>query len=418
MTTFRLNAKTSTSGTLRRASSLAAFLLGLSLASGSVQAQTFTVLHQFHRGADGKFPYDALFRDSAGNLYGSTGGGGSFGYGTVFEITAQGKERVLHSFWGGDGLNLWGDLVRDSAGNLYGMAVDGGTIEKGQCVHGCGTVFKLDSTEKLTVLHAFTGGTDGGQPQAGLLRDSAGNLYGTTTIGGDLTCGYGSGCGVVFKIDQHGKETVLHAFSGSADGWRPGGDLIRDKAGNFYGVTGGGGAGYGTVYKLDPSGKETVLYSFPGGSTGAYPVGRLVLDSKGNLYGATQDGGGSCFCGVVFKLDKGGHESVRHSFTGNPDGAYPELGLTGDGVGNLYGVTYAGGGSTNCYGIGCGSVFKVDASGHETVLHGFTGGSDGRIPFGGLILDKSGNLYGTAPVGGDLSCGQGAGCGVVFKLTP
>jgi uncharacterized repeat protein (TIGR03803 family) len=221
MTTFRLNAKTSTSGTLRRASLLAAFLLGLSLASGSVQAQTFTVLHQFHRGADGKFPYDALFRDSAGNLYGSTGGGGSFGYGTVFEITAQGKERVLDSFWGGDGLNLWGDLVRDSAGNLYGTAVDGGTIEKGQCVHGCGTVFKLDSTEKLTVLHAFTGGTDGGQPQAGLLRDSAGNLYGTTTIGGDLTCGYGSGCGVVFKIDQHGKETVLHAFSGSADGWRP-----------------------------------------------------------------------------------------------------------------------------------------------------------------------------------------------------
>jgi uncharacterized repeat protein (TIGR03803 family) len=411
MTLIRLRTETSAGAICCRTVLLALALAGLLLVCTGGQAQTFTVLHKFHDGRDGAFPYDALLLDASGNLYGTTAGGGSFAYGTVFEITSSGKEIVLHSFWGGDGLQPWGDVVRDQAGNLYGTALDGGTLEQGQCDHGCGTVFKLDTTGKLTVLHAFTGWADGGEPRAGLLRDNAGNLFGTTTKGG-------TGSGVVFKIAPNGKETILHTFSGGQGGWYPEGDLVRDKAGSFYGSVLGGASDYGAVFVLSPSGKYTILYSFPGGSSGAYPVGRLALDSQSNLYGATQNGGGSCYCGVVFKLDRSGHETVLHTFTGNPDGAYPELGIARDRSGNLYGTTYGGGGSSNCYGLGCGTAYQVGSKGKETVLHSFTGGSDGRIPFGGLALDKSGNLYGTAPGGGDLSCSKGYGCGVVFKLTP
>jgi uncharacterized repeat protein (TIGR03803 family) len=421
MTTVPEQPHASTSEVWRSALSLAAVLLSLLFAGAWAQAQTFTLLRQFPGNGDGRYPYGALLRDGAGNLYGTTGGGGAFDYGTVFEISSSGKESILHSFWGGDGLQPWAGLVRDPAGNFYGTTYDGGSLEKGQCRHGCGTVFKLDNKGNLTVLHAFTGGTDGGQPQAGLVRDKAGNLYGTTTIGGDLSCGYGSGCGLVFKLDKDGKEIVLHAFSNHPDGGHPRGDLIRDKAGNFYGTTeSGGSSDYGTVFKLDPSGNETVLYSFSGITSGEYPVGRLARDADGNLYGTTNGGGDpSCYlCGVVFKIDKAGNETVLHTFTGNPDGAYPFGGLTRDRAGNLYGSTYAGGGSNGCYTLGCGSVFKVDANGNETVLHGFTGGSDGEIPFGAMIVDKSGNLYGTAPAGGNRACGQGSGCGVVFKLTP
>ncbi len=412
MTVIRLQTKTSTGAICCRTMLLALARLGLLLVGTWGQAQTFTVLHKFHNGGDGAFPYDALLLDGSGNLYGTTAGGGSFAYGTVFEITSSGKEIVLHSFWGGDGLQPWGDVVRDQTGNLYGTTMDGGTLEQGQCDHGCGTVFKLDTTGKLTVLHAFTGGADGGQPRAGLLRDNVGNLFGTTTTGG-------TGSGVVFKIAPNGKESILHTFSGGQGGWYPEGDLVRDKAGNFYGSVLGGASDYGAVFVLSPSRDYSIFYSFPGGSSGAYPIGRLAFDSQGNLYGATQNGGSSCYCGVVFKLDKSGHETVLHSFTGSPDGAYPELGIARDRAGNIYGTTYGGGSdSSSCLGLGCGTVYKVDAKRKETVLHSFTGGSDGRIPFGGLILDKSGNLYGTAPGGGNLSCFQGNGCGVVFKLTP
>jgi len=421
MTTIRQRLRAKPSRVCTFALLRTATLLSLLFAGALSQAQTFTVLHEFQVNGDGRYSYAALLRDGAGNLYGTTAGGGSFEYGTVFEIDTHGQETVLHSFWGGDGLEPWAGLVRDQAGNLYGTTYDGGALEKGQCRHGCGTVFKLDNKGTLTVLHAFTGGTDGGQPKAGLVRDNAGNLYGTTTTGGDLNCGYGSGCGLVFKVDESGAETVLHAFTGKSDGAGPGGELIRDKAGNLYGVTeSGGSSNYGTVFKLDSSGKETILYNFTGVSSGEYPVGRLARDTHGNLYGATNSGGDpACYlCGVVFKIDKAGKETVLHTFTGNPDGAYPFSGLTRDGAGNLYGSTYAGGGSSGCYTDGCGSVFEVDANGKEIVLHGFSGGSDGEIPFAALIVDKAGDLYGTAPAGGSQSCDPGSGCGVVFKLTP
>jgi len=401
--------------------------------SGS--AQTFTVLHAFSGKGDGQYPYRSVFLGNDGALYGTTEGGGSFDYGTIFQMKPKGEDAVLHNFWGPDGVWPLSSLVRDQAGNFYGTTSDGGTPEGGACMHGCGTVFKLDSAGKVTVLYVFTGGADGGQPEAGLILDKTGTLYGTTTIGGDSNCvdarrersagkpgrpmyQAGAGCGVVFKLDPKGKETVLHAFAGKPDGWYPS-QLIRDRKGIFYGATWfGGTADNGTIYKMDPSGKLTILYSFQGTKDGRYPNGPLVRDAEGNFYGTTTNGGGQDD-GTVFKVDSSGKETTLHSFTGGSDGYSPYVGLTRDNAGNLYGVTIWGGGSNGCYGLGCGTLFKVEPSGKETVLHSFTGGSDGAEPEGALIPDNSGNLYGTAPGGGDLSCGpRGGGCGVVFKLEP
>ena len=393
---------------------LAVQLLWLLFTAASAHGQTFTVLHTFTGKGDGKWPYAGVMRDASSNLYGTTTGGGSFDFGTVFKINAQGKETILHSFWGGDGVWPEAGLVRDHAGNFYGTTWNGGKREQGGCLHGCGAVFKLDSTGKETVLYAFTAGTDGGEPQAGLVADQHGYLYGTAVEGGDLQCDYGWGCGVVFRVDQQGKESVLYAFASTSDGWLVNGDLIRDSAGNLYGVTNAGGTYYdGTVFKVDSAGKETVLYNFPGGASGMYPVGPLVRDPQGNLYGVASTGGDkSCFCGVVFKLDTSGNETPLYAFKGNPDGVYPYAGLIRDDLGNLYGTTSQGG-------TGGGTVYKVDMNGNETVLYSFTGAGDGGYPISVLARDSSGNLYGTAYTGGDSSCGyRGRGCGVVFKLTP
>jgi uncharacterized repeat protein (TIGR03803 family) len=262
-------------------------------------------------------------------------------------------------------------LVRDSQGNLYGMTVFGGA-------YGYGTVFKLDTALKETVLYTFTGGADGGLPAAGLVRDTQGNLYGTTTRGGDLSCNAPDGCGVVFKLDTADKETVLYSFTGTGgDGAQPYSDLVRDTQGNLYGTTELGGDltcnaphGCGTAFKLDTTLKETVLHSFTGtGGDGGGPVEGLARDTKGNLYGTTVYGGDLSCVG----------------------GSFP----------------------------GCGVVFKLDVTGKETVLHTFTKtGGDGTFPDAGLVLDANGNLYGTTSYGGELACGAGIGCGTVFKLTP
>jgi|HubBroStandDraft_5_1064220.scaffolds.fasta_scaffold02498_4 uncharacterized repeat protein (TIGR03803 family) len=388
------------------------------------QAQTFAVLYTFAGKGDGRYPEARLLAGKAGGLFSTTSNGGSFDYGTIFTIDSHGTETVLHSFWSGDGSESLAGLIEDGAGNFYGTTYDGGTPEGGECVHGCGSVFKLDPAGKLTVLHAFTGGTDGGQPEAALIQDDVGNLYGTTTVGGDLSCGYGGlGCGVVFKVDTYGNETVLHAFSGQPDGSRPSGELLPDGKGNFYGTTWFGGASdYGTVFKLDSTDTETVLFSFDGNPGGEYPNGPLVADAQGNVYGTTNGGGdSSCYlCGVIFRIDSSGNETVLHTLTGAPnDGAFPYAGLIRDTSGNLYGTTWAGG-SAGCLGLGCGTVFEVDVNGNETVLHGFSGGTDGGAPRERLIIDRSGNLYGTAPEGGNPSCGGGvdSGCGVVFKIVP
>jgi len=415
------------------ASLLAIQFLWPLLATPSAQAQTLMVLHTFTGKGDGQDPDGGLIWDASGNLYGVTGSGGSFDVGTVFRIDTQGKETILHNFWSGDGHGPSSTLVRDQTGTLYGVAFLGGTPEGGECFFGCGAVFKLDKTGSETVLYAFSGGADGGYPEGGLVRDDSGNLYGTTVFGGG--CRPGPGCGVVFKVDTQGKETVLYTFTGiTGDSPEPLGGLIRDKAGNLYGVTLYGGVtthcgdyGCGTVFKVDTKDNETILYRFTGGTDGGGPSGSLVPDTAGNLYGAAGYGGNlsSCpdglynGCGVVFKLDRTGKETVLYAFKGSPDGASPQGRLLRDKSGNFYGVTVAGG-TTGCnVNQGCGTIFKVDASGVETVLYTFTGGTDGANPNGDLVMDKSGNLYGTTSSGGDPSCYRaGGGCGVVFKLTP
>ena len=365
------------------------------------------VLYSFTAAAAGSQPYSGVIRDSAGNLYGTTLLGGATNAGVVFKVNTAGKGTVLHTFTGGaDGGGPYAGVIRDSAGNLYGTTSWGGTA-------GAGVVYKLDPAGRETVLYNFTGGADGSGPQAGVIRDTAGNLYGTTVRGG------ATGSGVVYKLDMAGHETVLYSFTGGVDGAWPYGGVIRDSAGTLYGTTSFGGTsngicsdvvplGCGVVFKLDPAGHETVLYSFTGGADGGWPDGDLIRDSAGNLYGNTS-GLGSPFCvgcGVVYRLDAAGHETVLYSFTGGADGAGPNAGVIRDSAGNLYGTTYGGGTA------GAGVVYKLDTAGQETVLYSFTGGADGGNPFAGVIRDSAGNLYGTTSGGGT------GGGGVVFKLTP
>lgn len=256
---------------------------------------------------------------------------------------------------------------------------------------------------QYTILHSFHGGNDGITPYGDLLRDSAGNLYGTTFLGGPGNC-TNSGCGTIYKIEVSGNKTILYRFQGS-DGYAPYGGLIRDAAGNLYGTTSGGGAsGVGIVFKLEPSGHLIVLHTF-NGTDGKYPESTLVQDAAGNFYGTTFNGGSSDD-GVVFKLDSIGNETVLHSFNGT-DGKNPVAGLARDPAGDLYGTTFNGG-STSCDG-GCGVVFKIDSNGVETTLHQFNG-SDGEGPYAGVILDAAGNLYGTTTVGGRQRYGD------VYKL--
>jgi uncharacterized repeat protein (TIGR03803 family) len=195
-----------------------------------------------------------------------------------------------------DGANPFARLIRGKLGKLYGTTYAGGAS-------GWGVVFELDPTGKETVLHSFTGGADGGHPDAGLVGDGAGNFYGTTPYGGDLSgCRNGSGCGVVFELDPTGTETVFYGFTGGANGAIPAAGLVWDAAGNLYGTTSrGGAAGSGVVFKLDPTGKETVLYRFTVGADGAIPTAGLVRDAAGNLYGTT-GGGGASNNGVVYKV--------------------------------------------------------------------------------------------------------------------
>ncbi len=388
-----------------RALLTAATLFALALvAASSAQAQTFTVLYTFTNTADGEQPDASLFQDAAGNLYGTTQyGGNKGGFGTVFKLNTKGKETVLLSFAGTpDAEDPYSGLTRDKAGNFYGTTLYGGTQG------GFGTVFKLHPGGKETILHSFAGTPDGEDPRSVLVRDAAGNLYGTTQYGG-----VNGGFGTIFKLDSNGKLTLLHSFAGTPDGEDPFAGLLRDKAGNFYGTTqfGGTGGGFGTVFKLDAKGKLTLMHSFSGTPDGVNPLAGLLRDAAGNLYGTTEYGGANGGYGTVFKLTAKGKPTLLHSFAGMPDGENPYSRLIRDAAGNFYGTTFYGGTS------GYGTVFKLDTASKLTILHSFNYSPDGAHPIAGLIMDKAGNLYGTTSAGGDLSCGF-SGCGTVFKLTP
>jgi uncharacterized repeat protein (TIGR03803 family) len=400
-----------------------------------------SVLYTFRGSPDGSYPVGALVADDVGALYGTTYTGGytgssacsGLGCGTVFKLTPSASgytESTLYSFRGGpDGSNPNGGLIVDKTGAVYGTTVWGGISGSGSGT-GYGVVFKLTPSGTgyaQSVIHVFQSGTDGANPHAGLMLDEAGALYGTTSSGGVSGCS----CGSAFELTPSGTrylETILHRFGGAGDGYDPEAGLVADKAGALYGTTVWGGVGaYGTVFKLTPSRtgySESVLYNFSNLRRGANPRAGLIVDRMGALYGTTTHGGaygerGSNYGeGTVFRLTpspKGYEEHVLHNFSRRKDGEDPEAGLIADKTGALYGTTCCFGGE-RAY----GTVFKLTPSARdkysESILFHFTGPKTGEGPYGGLIVDKEGALYGTTSGGGG-GCGN-SGCGTIFKLAP
>ena len=390
--------------------------------AGPVFQPTFTVVHSFQGPPDGANPAANVIFDEAGNMYGTTIQGGvragicSGGCGTVFKIDTQGNETVLYSFNGNtaDGNWPYGGLLRDPEGNFYGTTYVGGTSYPACNSQGCGTVFTLRVTGEEQVVYNFTGLADGWGPYASLTLGTDGRVYSTTHLGGLY-----DNWGTVFAVDKHGVETVIHDFNGyDNDGGSPWGGLVRDSAGNMYGMTFAGDnfycepgfqLGCGVVYKVTETGDETVLYPFTGQADGNWGAGSLAIDGAGNLYGANQ--AGSAQWGTVFKVDPRGNLTVLHSFSGGVGGANAWGGVIRDAAGNLYGTTLDGGGTGCPGGLGCGTVWLLQPSGKFTILHSFTGGPDGWGPSGTLALDSAGNLYGTAANGGAYDDG------VIFKIS-
>jgi len=324
-----------------------------------------TVLFTFNpNNSNGAFPGYGLIMDKEGNLYSPADGGSANGGGVLWEISPKGKEKVLWDFGGHlKPSGAQGRLLRDASGNLYGVTVMGGVKGKGtQCeYYGCGVVYKLDTAGNLHVLHAFTGGADGGTPYGALLQDAAGNLYGAAITGGDLSCPQFPtlGCGTVFKLAPDNKFTVLHTFTGGKDGAGSYGGFVMDNAGNLYGSAHIGGNrncddGCGTLFKIDAKGKFKVLYTFTNEPAG-YPIGNLVMDPKGNIYGETQGLNTNSYYGTIFELNSAGKVTLLHILNGYSDGADPNGGLIRDSAGNLYGVAYQGFGKYDRN----GTVFKV-----------------------------------------------------------
>lgn len=375
--------------------------------------------------------------------------------GLITSASAQWSEKVLYSFQGGtDGAFPSGGLILDKAGNLYGATSDGG-LSSCFVVGGCGTVFKLSPPSAKggswaeTVLYEFSGYSygDGSSPIGGVILDETGNLYGVTGYGGTGPCilfGIATGCGTVYELSPPAKagdpwtEKVLYSFQGGDDGDYAVGSLVFDGEGKLYGATSFGGGqettcgyylvGCGTIFELSPpqtgggQWTENVLHRFAGGEDGGNPTGGFVFDSEGSLYGTTGSGGsegGVCSlgCGTVFRLTprpdgEAWAEQILLSFNGQ-DGAYPYAGVIPDKHGNLYGTFYSGGK------VGDGGVFELmrpnqkGFSWTEKVLVSFLNGYTGGLPMGGLLLDPSGNLYGT-----NIGCSTERCSGLVFELEP
>ena len=323
--------------------------------------------------------------------------------------------KKLYNFTGNaDGSDPATPLTFDSSGNAYGTTASGGA-------YNFGTVFQLSISGQETVIYSFTGGGDGLDPHGGVTIDGAGNLYGTTVAGGFGGLCAGDGCGVIFELTPSGGnwiETTLYNFRGLNDGFGPGGGLVFDSAGNLYGTTPDGGAhANGVIFDLSPGAHGwhyKVIHQFTGGKDGAVgSLGNLLLDASGNLYGVTELGGVNG-AGAVYELSPTARgpwkTTVLYDFKGMPDAANPYGGLIFDKAGSLYGTTYFGGTA------GMGTVFQLtlgpNGKWQENVLYSFQGGTDGSFPTGTPIF-AAGNLYGTTSTGGRPSCD----CGTVFKLT-
>jgi len=398
----------------------ALILTTLILLVAASPAQTFTTLLNFDY-TNGATPYAGLVQATNGNLYGTTGYGGAnwrgcegdAGCGTVFKITPSGKLTTLYSFCSQsgctDGQLPAATLIQATNGSFYGTTTG---------VYG--TIFKITPSGTLTTLYSFcsqSGCTDGDQPWAGLVQATNGDLYGTTYLGG------ASDNGTVFKITPSGKLTTLYNFcsqSNCTDGANPLAGLIQATNGDLYGTTSGGGAdGYGTIFRITPSGKLTTLYSFcsqSGCADGANPYyGALVQATNGNLYGTTYAGGTNRY-GTIFEITPSGTLTTLYSFcqqSGCPDGKSPQAGLVQATDGNFYGTTYIGGAKDH------GTIFKITSSGTLTTLYSFCSQSnctDGFDTWPGLVQDTNGTFYGTTQNGGDSSSCPGR-CGTVFSLS-
>jgi uncharacterized repeat protein (TIGR03803 family) len=391
-------------------------------ATAPAHGQTFTSLYSFPAGTTGPGPSGAnpgatnLVMNSGGYLIGTTQDGGdqscdpAYGCGVVWVLSPTGSETVLHKFTGSasdDGSNPGGLVADTNTGLLYGFASGGGAESSG-CPSGCGTVFSMNSADKETTLHSFTGSPDGNLPLGTMVLDPAGNLFGVTFYGGNPNSS--SGYGTVFEVNNSGQESVFYAFTAPPNGTNPNGSLVRDSTGNLYGTTTYGGSGScnngflpgcGIVFKVDPSGSETVLYNFTGGADGQYP-GSLIMDAAGNLYGKA----GYNSYGEVFKIDTAGNFSILYNGT---FAALIESIILGP-SGGFYGTATAG--NSSCSG-GCGSVFELAPNSSGTwrgrILHSFDG-TDGSEP-DSLILND-GVIYGTTFMGG------ASNYGTVFKLVP
>ena len=368
-------------------------------------AGTLTVVHNFTGGSDGGSPVDGLMINAKGAFFGTTSAGGASGLGTVFQIVA-GTQTVLHSFKGGaDGATPNGGVIGNGSGTLFGTATAGGA-------HGAGIVYSVRGTTE-SVLYSFVGGTgDGSAPQAGLVRDATGNLYGTTSAGG------ASGNGTVFELvaptikTGAWTEKLLYSFGTGTDGATPVGRVAFDSAGNLYGTTSAGGtSGYGTVFQLQPKAtwEETILHSFQNTDDGYTPYAGLVADASGNFYGAAT-AGGSNSGGTIFKLSPS-----NGGFTFSVLASVPGWGVSGtfrDVLVRPNGVIYA---TTHCDGANnAGSIYKLIPSGGSwayKLLYNFTGGSDGLYSISNLVM-QGGKLYGTT-IGGGAN-----GAGTVYAFTP
>ena len=296
-----------------------------------------TTLFTFNTFVSGTNPASALIQDQTGNLYGVADEGPG-GAGVVYKLSQQGNQTLLHAFQGGLGRNARvpsGGIFMSRTGNFFGTTLFGGN---GSCQFGCGSIFRLDPAGNLHVLHFFSGGSDGSKPFGPLVRDAAGNFYGVAQSGGASCAEFpGTGCGTVFKLATDGNLIVLHTFAGGTDGASPQPGLLLDKNGNLFGATGFGGVSeHGTVFRIASDGTYTVVHRFRG-KDGSIPNGSLVSDPAGNLYGTAQFGGDDGL-GTVFQMSPAGRVQVLHSFTGDLDGAFPLAGVIRDAAGHLFGT--------------------------------------------------------------------------------
>jgi uncharacterized repeat protein (TIGR03803 family) len=393
---------------MRGAAVVVATALLLPAGAARAQQQYLSVLYTFPDGDDRTAPAAGLLQATDGNFYGTAASVGA-GRGLVFKMTPGGSVTVLHAFTGHDGSDPVVPLIQAADGNLYGTTSTGGTVGSitGNCErpffdHICGTVFRMTTSGTHTLLHTFMW-TDGAYPGA-LLEAADGNFYATTRSGGAF------GKGALVQVTPSGSVTVLHSFTGGADGASPLGSLIQATNGHFYGTTTSGGVSdFGTVFEMTPGGALNVLHTFTGGTDGAAPSAGLIHGSDGNFYGTTT-AGGPADAGTVFQMTPSGTVTILHAFTGGTGGSGPGASLIQATDGNFYGTTLEGGWMTGCPPLGCGTVFRMTVTGTVAVLHAFTGGTDGFRPAGSLIQAFDGKLYGTT---------WGAGvpnAGIVFRL--